>query len=146
MTGSFQNIILLHDFLEGAFIRHISLIYRFQRYKLTRKSIYRQVNFSKRAFSDDFTNLIPINLSLINLVRNVRQNAIQNQFSGCQLPSLCIYLCYDTWWSFFLNDAGVYLGGLRLLTHFTNFKVISWILNALLSFNHLFLLNISFLQ
>lgn len=29
MTCSFQNIILLHDFLEGALIRHISLIYRF---------------------------------------------------------------------------------------------------------------------
>jgi hypothetical protein len=96
VAGALQNVVLLHDLFEGALIRHVSLVDGFQRNELASEAVDGQVHLTKRSFAYHFADFVVVYLRLEDLVGDVREDVVQNQFPWCQLASIKVRLLDDS--------------------------------------------------
>ena len=71
MPRPLEYVVLLHDLLQRALIRHVGLIDGFEGNELPSQSMYGQVDFSKRSLANDFSYLIIVYFRIVDFVLNI---------------------------------------------------------------------------
>lgn len=66
-----QDVVLLHDLLQGALICHVGLVDRLQGHELAGEPVDRQVDFAEGALANDLADLIVVNLRLVLAVHDI---------------------------------------------------------------------------